>query len=128
MDLYMNVFIKNIFSVFLGLVIGYFSVITYQWLNKPNFVEQGDFKLYVQGSNFDKVLYTTSWCSNCKQAKLFLTQNNILFEEKDIESNIQWKDELAELESDSVPLLVMKDRKITGFYRPAYIKLAKIEQ
>jgi len=119
----MSAFLKNVFSIFLGLVIGYFAVVTYQWFNQPDFVEQGDFSLYVQQKNSDKVLYTTSWCPNCKQAKLFLAKNNIDFEERDIESNIKWKNELKTLMSDSVPLLVMKDKKITGFYLPAYIAL-----
>lgn len=122
----MNVFLKNILSIFIGLGIGYFAVMTYQWFKQPVFVEQGDFLSYVQQTNTDKVLYTTSWCPNCKQAKLFLTENNIAFQEKDIESNIEWKNELTELNSDSVPLLVMKDKKITGFYRPAYEALTHI--
>ncbi len=33
------------------------------------------------------IIYTTSWCGDCFQLKKFLNENNILYDEKNIEEN-----------------------------------------
>ena len=34
-------------------------------------------------------IYTTSWCRDCRQAKKFLEENHLSFEELDIEVDLQ---------------------------------------
>lgn len=33
-------------------------------------------------------IYTTSWCPDCRQAKLFLEEHQLPYEESDIEANL----------------------------------------
>jgi glutaredoxin len=67
------------------------------------------------------VLYSTTWCTYCKQARAYLEKRNIAYEEKDIEAD---PDALAELthkaqgtriKLGSVPVLDVKGTLIQGF-------------
>ena len=67
------------------------------------------------------VLYSTSWCGYCKQARAYLEKRGIDYEEKDIEAD---PDALAELKKKavgtrirrgSVPVLDVKGTLVQGF-------------
>jgi len=61
------------------------------------------------------VLYTTSWCPACRQAKEYLRSNAIPYEEKDVESSQTAAQEFQSLGGGGVPLVVVKGHRMTGF-------------
>ena len=67
------------------------------------------------------LLFTTTWCGYCKQAKSFLAQNRISYQEYDIET----PDGMRALVQSAVggrgvPVLLWKNQKVEGYSRPAY--------
>jgi glutaredoxin len=69
-------------------------------------------------------LYTEPGCRVCQQAKSFLAQRGISFEERDIRSNSEYERILAEeLDSCTTPTLVTGDKIIIGFDRAEYLHL-----
>lgn len=60
------------------------------------------------------VLYSTSWCPHCRQAKEYMTSNNIPFINKDVELDNSAMDELTKkYKSQGVPVIVLgNDEKV----------------
>lgn len=60
------------------------------------------------------VLYSTSWCPHCRQAKEYMTSNNIPFINKDVELDSTAMDELTKkYKSQGVPVIVLgNDEKV----------------
>jgi glutaredoxin 3 len=74
------------------------------------------------------VLYSVAWCPHCKEAKEYLTKNNIPFINKDVELEEQYMKELTETyKSTGVPVIVIgADRKILkGFKKEEFEKALK---
>ena len=69
-------------------------------------------------------LYVTSWCPYCKKAIIFLRNNNIAFNEYDIEQDFDAADRKEKLASDysGVPLAVINGVIIRGFNETDYRK------
>ena len=61
------------------------------------------------------VLYTTEWCVICKQAKEYMAQKEIPFDEKDIEKSLVALKEFRQLDGNGVPLILLGDRVMAGF-------------
>ncbi len=61
------------------------------------------------------VMYSTSWCGNCKKAKRHFRNNNISFREYDIEKNEQAAREFRALKGRGVPVILIGDRRMNGF-------------
>jgi glutaredoxin len=67
------------------------------------------------------ILYGTSWCGACKQARTYLTQQNIPFVERDIErdaaaaAELQSKARRAGISPDRVPIIDVRGRLMVGF-------------
>jgi alkyl hydroperoxide reductase subunit F len=69
-------------------------------------------------------IYTTAACHYCRQAKDFLTEKGIEFEALDVGQD---KEALQEMKkatggARSVPVIVVGDKVIVGFDRPALEK------
>ena len=61
-------------------------------------------------------IYSTSWCPSCVSAKRLLADNNIPFEEINIEEVGINREQLFEITgSMSVPQIVINDKSIGGF-------------
>ena len=61
-------------------------------------------------------IYSTSWCPSCVYAKRLLEDNNIQFEEINIEEADISREQLAEITGGmSVPQIVIKGQSIGGF-------------
>ncbi|TWJ32681.1 glutaredoxin domain-containing protein [Geobacter argillaceus] len=60
------------------------------------------------------VLYSTSWCPHCRQAKEYMTSNNIPFINKDVELDDSAMNELInKYKSQGVPVIVLgNDEKV----------------
>ncbi|MGO0062513.1 glutaredoxin family protein [Brevibacillus fluminis] len=67
------------------------------------------------------IVYTSSTCTYCKQVKAFLESQNIAFEERNIDENQAYFDELSRMGMMSVPVTVIGGKQVLGF-NPARIQ------
>jgi glutaredoxin len=67
------------------------------------------------------ILYSASWCSYCKRARKWLTDNKVPFIERDIEADeqaareLQAKCHMAKATCNGVPVIDWKGRLVQGF-------------
>ena len=62
------------------------------------------------------VLYSTSWCGWCRKTMAWLDQRGIEYENRDIEKNDAWRDELIEKTGKtSIPMVEIDGEVIQGF-------------
>ncbi len=61
------------------------------------------------------IVYSSTNCSFCKQVKSYLEEQNIPFEERNIDLNPAYGEELQQLGIMSVPLTLIGDKQILGF-------------
>jgi glutaredoxin len=61
------------------------------------------------------VVYTTSHCPYCTQAKQFLTEKGVRFREVNIEQSKAGKQEFRRLGGSGTPLIVVGSRRLQGF-------------
>ncbi|MFC8684521.1 glutaredoxin family protein [Brevibacillus porteri] len=75
------------------------------------------------------IVYSSTNCNFCKQLKTYLTEQNISFEERNIDEKEEYFQELSRLGILSVPLTVIGEKHILGF-NPTRIKkaLAALEE
>jgi glutaredoxin-like YruB-family protein len=61
-------------------------------------------------------IYSTSWCSPCRNAKRLLDERGLSYEEIDIEQNSMSRESLFELTGGrSVPQIVIDEKPIGGY-------------
>ena len=71
-------------------------------------------------------VFSATWCPACKQVKQFLTQNNIPFEEKDIDTDKAAYDTLSRLQLRSIPVIYLDDDNyVVGADRQKILELSK---
>ncbi len=70
----------------------------------------------------DVVIYTTTWCPYCRKARLFLNQAGIPFTEYDVEKSARAYEEYQRISGRGVPVIVVGDKIIQGFNKPAIKK------
>lgn len=75
----------------------------------------GDFSALYAKANAKAVLYSTSTCPYCKEARALLIKNNLKFTEYLIDQDEQSNSDFAELGGKFVPILFIGDRRIEGF-------------
>jgi glutaredoxin len=61
------------------------------------------------------VIYTTSHCPYCKQAKQYFAQKGIPYREVDVETSLTGKEAFRKLGGNGVPLIMVGDKKVDGF-------------
>jgi glutaredoxin len=66
-------------------------------------------------ANRKVVIYTTSHCPYCTQAKQYFAEKKIPFKEVDIERSTSGKAEFKRLGGEGVPLIIVGDAKLKGF-------------
>lgn len=66
------------------------------------------------------VMYSTSWCGYCKKARRYFLQQNIPFEEYDVEKSAKGKKDYKALGGRGVPIIVAGDRTMNGFSEQAF--------
>ena len=72
-------------------------------------------------------LYTEPGCGACVEAKSFLTSRGIVFEERNVRAEPDYLRILTDdLDSCTLPTLVVGDTIITGFDREEYQRLPAI--
>jgi len=61
------------------------------------------------------VLFTTSWCGACKQAKAFLNQRGVAYLEYDVEKSTEARRQFEALGGRGVPLMLINGTVVKGF-------------
>ncbi len=69
------------------------------------------------------ILYSASWCGYCKLARSHFKENNVPFKEYDIETSIRGKQDYKRLKGQSVPIILIDDNRIDGFFAAQFDKL-----
>jgi glutaredoxin len=73
-------------------------------------------------SQKDVIVYTTSWCGWCRKTLAFLDEQGIDYENRDIEADDAWREELEEKTgSTSIPVVEIEGELVRG-YDPARIR------
>ena len=66
------------------------------------------------------VIYTTPTCQFCKMAKAFFQEKGVAYEEKDVVSDLQARQEMVDKSGQlGVPVITIGDNVIVGFDRHA---------
>lgn len=69
-------------------------------------------------------IYTTTTCGYCKMAKEFFKQNNIPYDEYDVGSDAEKRNEMVEMTGQmGVPVITVDDNAIVGFNKPKLVEL-----
>ncbi len=64
-------------------------------------------------------IYTTPSCVYCKMAKEFFAQNNVQYEEKNVATDAQARDEMIQKSGQmGVPVIEVDGQTIVGFDQP----------
>ena len=63
----------------------------------------------------DVVMYSASWCGYCDQARAYFEDNDIPFEEYDVETSPKGRRDYAEMGGNGVPVILIGDRRMVGF-------------
>jgi glutaredoxin len=61
------------------------------------------------------VMYTTSWCPYCAQARAYFAQSGIAYVEHDVEESASARAEFKRLGGRAVPFIVVGREKMNGF-------------
>lgn len=61
------------------------------------------------------VMYATSWCGFCRQAREYFQSRDIPYTEYDIEKDEDANRDYQSLGGNGVPLILVGDRKMSGF-------------
>ncbi|MGF6275730.1 mycoredoxin [Massilia sp. UYP11] len=86
----------------------------------------GDYSAYYPDKKTNVVLYGTTSCPYCIQARSFLRERNIAFIDHDVASSDQGRREFARLGKEAVPVILVGGRMLTGFNRD-HLEAALVE-
>ncbi|MHB8651745.1 MAG: glutaredoxin family protein [Minisyncoccota bacterium] len=69
-------------------------------------------------------IYTTPTCGYCKMAKEFFAANNVAYEEFNVASDLQKRQEMVEKSGQmGVPVITIDDNIVIGFNKPRLSEL-----
>ena len=88
-------------------------------LFKPTYTE-GNYAAYFPNAQAKVVLYGTDWCGYCAKTRAYFKENKIEFVDLDIEKSPAAKKAHAELGGGGVPVVLIGNRKITGYDTGAF--------
>ncbi len=63
-------------------------------------------------------VYSSNTCPYCVRAKEYLTENNVEFEEKNIQTDGEARQELMQMGHMGVPVILVDGEEIVGFDKP----------
>lgn len=69
------------------------------------------------------IMYSTSWCGNCKKAKKYFKKNRVAFKEYDIEKSKKAKREFDKLGGRGVPVILVGKQRLNGFSAAAFERI-----
>ena len=71
----------------------------------------------------DVVMYSTTWCGYCKQARRYFQQNSIAFAEYDVEKSDKGKRDYKKMNGRGVPIILVGDKRMNGFSPGAFERI-----
>jgi len=71
----------------------------------------------IQAKEATVVLYSTSWCTYCKQVREYLRSEGVSFQDYDIENSEEGKRKFQEVNGQGVPLIFVGTTRLDGFDR-----------
>ena len=75
----------------------------------------------------DVVIYTATWCGVCKTAKAYFNEQDIEFEEFDIEKDPRGKSDFRRLGGRAVPVILVGEQRMNGFDAARFERLYRAE-
>ncbi len=69
------------------------------------------------------VVYTSDTCPHCTSAKNFLKEKGVEFEEKNVSSDMEARNELMEMGFMGVPIILVDGETVEGFNKGKLEKL-----
>ena len=69
------------------------------------------------------VMYATSWCPHCANARKYFKKNKIPYVEYDIEKSKQAKKKFDSIGGSGVPLILVGEKRLSGFSESEFEKL-----
>jgi glutaredoxin len=69
------------------------------------------------------VMFSAEWCGYCRKARRFFQANGVAFRERDIEKEPAARREYERLGGAGVPLILVGDRRLTGFSEAGFRRL-----
>lgn len=102
-----------------GLMVGPALRAGYARLFPPPAFETGDFSHLSSKTEKPVIMFTTSTCPFCREARIALDKMGVSFEEYVIDKSPQSMALYQSLEGRGVPMLIIGDRKIIGFKEDA---------
>ncbi len=60
-------------------------------------------------------VYSSNTCPYCVSAKQYLSENGVEFEEKNVQTNAEARQELMQMGHMGVPVILIDDEEIVGF-------------
>jgi mycoredoxin len=97
-----------------GVAIGYAAPRFEQWL-KPAYVE-GNYADFFPNKQIQVVVYGSATCTFCAKTRDYFQQNRIAFSDVDVANTDMSKEKLAQIGIESVPVVLIGNRKIRGFH------------
>jgi len=88
-------------------------------LFKSNYTE-GNYAAYFPNAQSKVVLYGTAWCGYCAKTRDYFRKNHIDFVDLDIEKSPAALKAHKELGGGGVPVVLIGNRKITGYDADAF--------
>ena len=79
------------------------------------------------GAGRDVVIYTATWCGVCKTAKANFNEQDIEFEEFDIEKDPRGKSDFRRLGGRAVPVILVGEQRMNGFDVSRFEQLYRAE-
>lgn len=70
------------------------------------------------------ILYSTSWCGYCKQARELLEENHIAYYEYDIENSAEGAEQHKNLGGRGIPVLLVNGTVVKGYSPDKILSLA----
>lgn len=101
------------------------SVIGYkgsEWiieLRKKPLIEYGNYESHFKQASSRIILYSNSTCVYCKKTKELLNFYNLDYLTYEIDKSQEAKEQFEKMNSDTVPVLLIGDKKINGFSEAA---------
>lgn len=79
-----------------------------------NIIIQRD--INVDAANEKIIVYSATWCQYCTKVKNYLESKGINYEERDIDKNLKWIDEVKKISNqEGIPVTVYKGQHIVGY-------------
>ena len=76
-------------------------------------------------ANKKVIMYATSWCGFCKQARAYFSKKHIPYKEYDVEKNQLAKQKYDALGGKGVPVILVGQKRMNGFNVAEFEKIYK---